>query len=59
MKTGATFVRTVLSRLDKIGSDSEILVDDTVTVKENYGLASEVLAANLKTRNHVLGCLRY
>ena len=59
MKTGATFVSIVLSRLDKIGSDSEILVDDTVTVKENYGFTSEVLAASLKTRNHVLSCMRY
>jgi transaldolase len=59
MKTGATFVSIVLSRLDKIGGDSEILVDDTVTVKENFGFTSEVLAASLKTRNHVLSCLRY
>ena len=59
MKTGATFVSIVLSRLDKIGSDSEILVDDTVTVKENYGFTSEILAASLKTRNHVMSCLRY
>ena len=59
MKTGATFVSIVLSRLDKIGCDSEILLDDTVTVKENYGFTSEVLAASLKTRNHVLSCMRY
>ena len=59
MKTRATFVSIVLSRLDKIGSESDILVDDTVTVKENYGFTSEILAASLKTRNHVLNCLRY
>ena len=59
MKTGATFVSIVLSRLDKIGSDSEILVDDTVTVKDNFGFTSEILAASLKTRNHVMRCLRY
>jgi len=59
MKTGATFVSIVLSRLDKIGSDSEILVDDTVSVKENFGFTSEILAASLKTRNHVMSCLRY
>jgi transaldolase len=59
MKTGATFVSIVLSRLDKTGSDSEILVDDTVSVKENFGFTSEILAASLKTRNHVMSCLRY
>jgi transaldolase len=59
MKTGATFVSIVLSRLDKIGSDSENLVDDVMTIKENYGFMSEILAASLKTRNHVLNCMRY
>jgi transaldolase len=46
------------SRLDKVGSESEILVRDTVQTKKNYGFISEVLAASLKTRNHVLSCLR-
>ena len=59
MKTRATFVSIVLSRLDKAGSESEILVEDTVTVKENFGFTSEVLAASLKTRNHIMSCLRY
>ncbi len=58
MKTRATFVSIVLSRLDKIGGDSANLVDDTVIVKENYGFTSEILAASLKTRNHVLNCMR-
>jgi transaldolase len=59
MKTGATFVSIVLSRLDKIGGSSEMLVDDTVSVKENYGFTSEILAASLKTRKHVLACMHY
>jgi transaldolase len=58
MKTRATFVSVVLSRLDKIGSESFILVEDAVTIKRNYGFSSEILAASLKTRNHVLSCLR-
>jgi len=58
MKTGATFVTIVLSRLDKIGSESRVLVEDTVQIKKNYGFSSGILAASLKTRNHVLSCLR-
>jgi transaldolase len=58
MKTGASFVSIVLSRLDNIANESHILVDDAVTIKENYGYASEILAASLKTQNHVLECLR-
>ena len=27
-------------------------------IKENYGYASEILAASLKTQNHILECLR-
>ncbi|MEJ2363752.1 MAG: transaldolase family protein [Deltaproteobacteria bacterium] len=58
MKTGATFVSVVLSRLDKIGSESFILVEDALTIKRNYGFSSQILAASLKTRNHALSCLR-
>jgi transaldolase len=58
MMTGATFVSIVLSRLDAAGSESEFLVQDTVMIKNNYGFSSEVLAASLKTRNHVINCLR-
>jgi transaldolase len=58
MKTGATFVSIVLSRLDKIGSESALLVEDAVAIKRTYRFSSGILAASLKTRNHVLSCLR-
>jgi transaldolase len=58
MKTGASYVSIVLSRLDACGFESAILVQDAVTIKENYGYASEIIAASLKTQHHVLLCLR-
>lgn len=58
MKAGATFVSLVLSRLDNVANESDILVQDSVTIKDNYGYKSEILAASLKTQNHVLTCLR-
>jgi len=58
MKAGASFVSIVLSRLDAIANESGILVHDTVTVKQNYGFASEIIAGSMKTQNHVLSCLR-
>ncbi len=58
MKTGATFVSIVLSRLDRFCGDLEALIRDTVQIKHNYGFSSEILAASLKTRNQVLSCLR-
>ena len=58
MKAGASLVSIVLSRLDAIANESIVLVEDAVTIKQNYGFRSEVLAASLKTQNHVLDCLR-
>ena len=58
MKAEASYVSIVLSRLDACGLESDILVQDAVTIKENYGYASEVIAASVKTQHHVLLCLR-
>jgi transaldolase len=58
MKAGATFVSIVLSRLDSIGVESGSLVTDSVAIKRNYGYTSQILAASLKTQNHMLHCLR-
>jgi transaldolase len=58
MKAGATFVSIVLSRLDAIAVESESLVLDSMEIKHNYGYSSEILAASLKTQNHVLSALR-
>ena len=58
MKTGATFVSLVLSRLDRIAGDSTVLLEDTMRIKTNYGFTSGILAASLKTRQHVLACMK-
>lgn len=58
MKAGASYVSIVLSRLDAIGSESEVLVRDTMAIKANYGFATEVIAGSVKTQNHLLACLR-
>jgi transaldolase len=58
MKAGATFVSIVLSRLDAVGNESDILVSDAAVIKSNYGFASEIIAGSLKTQNHLLSCLR-
>ncbi len=59
MKAGATFVSIVLSRLDAVANESEILVADSVQIRDNYGFSSEIIAGSMKTQNHVLNCLRY
>lgn len=58
MKAGATFASIVISRLDAVCNEGDILIQDAVTMQQNFGFSSEVLAASLKTQNHVLACLR-
>ncbi|MBC8469610.1 MAG: fructose-6-phosphate aldolase [Planctomycetes bacterium] len=58
MKAGATFVSIVISRLDAVCNEGDILISDAVTIKRNFNFSSNVLAASLKTQNHVLSCLR-
>ena len=58
MKAGASFISIVLSRLDAIGNESDILVADAAEIRDSYGYDSEIIAGSMKTQNHVLACLR-
>jgi transaldolase len=58
MKSGPSYISIVLSRLDAIANESDILVQDAVTIKENFGYATEIIAGSMKTQNHILSCLR-
>jgi len=58
MKAGASFVSIVLSRLENVGIESDRLIEDTVTIKRQYGFASEVIAGSLKSQPTLLHCLR-
>ena len=58
MKAGASFVSIVLSRLDAVANESDILVEDSAIIRNNYGFDSEIIAGSIKTQNHILTCLR-
>jgi transaldolase len=58
MKAGASYVTIVLGRLDAYANESDISIEDAVTVKHNYGYESEIIAGSVKTQNHMLSCLR-
>jgi transaldolase len=58
MKTDAYIVSIVLSRLEKIGTNWIDLVKDTVAAKQHYGFESNVLGGSLKTRGHIIECLK-
>ena len=58
MKTGASYVSIVLSRLDAVANESELLIEDAVTIRNNYDFKSRIIAGSVKTQNHLLWCLR-
>ena len=52
-KAGATFISPFIGRLDDINLDGMQLIEDIRTVYDNYGFETEILAASIRTVNHV------
>ena len=57
-KAGATFISPFIGRLDDMALDGLELIDDIRTVYDNYGFETEILAASIRSVNHVLECAR-
>lgn len=54
-KAGAAFVSPFIGRLDDIGEDGMLLIEDIVGIYDNYpALTTEVLAASIRHPQHVL-----
>jgi transaldolase len=53
-KAGAYFVSPFIGRLDDIGWEGMTLIRDIVTIYKNYGFATQVLAASLRSPMHVI-----
>jgi len=52
-KAGATFISPFIGRLDDINVDGMELIEDIRLIYDNYGYATEILAASIRTPNHV------
>lgn len=52
-KAGATFISPFLGRLDDMSIDGTELIEDIRTVYDNYGFETEILAASIRSINHV------
>ena len=52
-KCGATFISPFIGRLDDAGSDGMELIREIRAVYDNYGFDTEILAASIRTSNHV------
>jgi transaldolase len=53
-KAGATYVSPFIGRLDDISIDGMDLIQQIVTIYQNYGYKTEVLAASIRHPLHVL-----
>jgi len=55
-KAGATYVSPFLGRLDDIASDGVELVRQIVEIYNFYGFATQVLAASIRSTQHIIQC---
>ncbi|MBE3637697.1 fructose-6-phosphate aldolase [Mangrovicoccus algicola] len=52
-KAGATFISPFIGRLDDINLDGMELIADIREVYDNYGFETQILAASIRSANHV------
>ena len=52
-KAGATFISPFIGRLDDINLDGTELIADIRMVYDNYGFETQILAASIRSANHV------
>ncbi len=57
-KAGASYISPFIGRLDDISDDGMQLIEDVVTIYDNYGFETEVLAASIRHPMHVLQAAR-
>ena len=57
-KVGATFISPFIGRLDDINIDGLELIADIRMIFDNYGYDTEILAASIRTVNHITDCAR-
>ncbi len=53
-KAGASYISPFIGRLDDIGQNGMQLISDIVQIYENYGYATEVLAASIRHPMHIV-----
>lgn len=52
-KAGATFISPFIGRIDDMGLDGMELIAEIRAIYDNYGFETEILAASVRTVNHV------
>lgn len=57
-KAGATFISPFIGRLDDVNLDGLDLIADIRQIYDNYDFRTEILAASIRTINHVSECAK-
>jgi transaldolase len=55
-KAGASYVSPFIGRLDDVSTDGIALIEQIVHIYNNYGYATEVLAASIRHPMHIIQC---
>jgi transaldolase len=55
-KAGASYVSPFIGRLDDVSTDGIQLIEQIVHIYNNYGYATEVLAASIRHPMHIIQC---
>jgi transaldolase len=55
-KAGATYVSPFIGRLDDVSTDGLRLIEDIRLIYDNYGYATEILAASVRHPMHIINC---
>ncbi len=57
-KVGATFISPFIGRLDDLNLDGMELIADIREVYDNYGFETQILAASIRSANHMSDCAK-
>ena len=57
-KAGASFISPFIGRLDDINIDGLELIEDIRTIYDNFDFETEILAASIRTVNHISDCAK-
>ncbi|MET0170529.1 MAG: fructose-6-phosphate aldolase [Aliihoeflea sp.] len=52
-KAGATFISPFIGRIDDMGTDGMEVISEIRTIYDNYHFTTQILAASIRTVNHV------
>lgn len=55
-KAGASYISPFIGRLDDVATDGMDLIRQIVQIYDNYGFATEVLAASIRHPMHIVDC---